>query len=306
MSFARESRESLEEIQARHLPGSQQDVKVMGLMRAFHAVMLVVLVALPAAAAEGPASLEHGYRLMYGLNFASAEHEFIEWQREHPDDPLGPMSKAANLLFRELNRSGILQAQFFVDDGSFTSRKPIAPDPGLRARFEAIAADAEAVARTRLASDPYDRDALFALAMVFGLRADYAALIDGRNVASLSYTRQAARLARTLLDVAPDYADAYLATGIAEYIVGSLIAPVRWILRIAGYAGDKARGMQQLRLTAERGRFLGPFARILLAIAYLRERRADQARELLIGLDRDFPSNPLFAREIRRLDGKGD
>jgi hypothetical protein len=125
-------------------------------------------------------------------------------------------------------------------------------------------------------------------------------------MASLAYTRHAARLAHTLLDVAPDYADAYLATGISEFIVGSLAAPVRWILRIAGYAGDKAKGLQELRITAERGRFLGPFARILLAIGYLREHDRAQARELLIGLGRDFPSNPLFAREVRRLDGKKD
>jgi hypothetical protein len=142
--------------------------------------------------------------------------------------------------------------------------------------------------------------------MVHGLRADWAALIDGRSMAALSHTRRAARVARTLLDEAPDYADAYLATGIAEYIVGNLGAPVRWLLRLAGYAGDKAKGIQQLELVAERGRLLGPFARILLAIAYLREHRGEEARQLLIGLNRDFPSNPLFAREIERLDGRGD
>lgn len=281
----------------------------MTVMRAFHLAvlaLLLVLLPLPVTAAEKPASLEHGYSLMYGLDFSSAEREFLEWQREHPGDPLGPMSTAANLLFSELDRAGVLQAQFFVDDASFISRKPIVPDPGLRPRFEATVAEAETLARARLAANPRDRDALFALTMVYGLRADYAALLDGRNMASLSYAHQAARLAHTLLDVDPDYADAYLATGIAEYIVGNLVAPVRWLLRLAGYGGDKAKGMRELRLTAERGRFLGPFARILLAIAYLREHRQDQARELLIGLDRDFPANPLFAREIRRLDGKED
>jgi len=49
-------------------------------------------------------------------------------------------------------------------------------------------------------------------------------------MAALSYTRQATKVARTLLEVAPDYADAYLATGISQYIVGSLTPPLRWIL----------------------------------------------------------------------------
>lgn len=275
-------------------------------MRVFRAAMLVVVFAQPAAEAASPASLEHGYQLMYNLDFSLAEQELLEWQSQHPGNPLGPMSRAASLLFAELNRAGVLQAQFFVDDGSFASRKPAAPDPQLRRRFEATVADAEAMATARLAENPHDHDALFALAMVHGLWADYAELIDGRGMAALSHTRQAARLAHTLLEEDPDYVDAYLATGIADYIVGSLPAPVRWLLRVAGYAGDKAEGTHQLELVAERGRLLGPFARILLAIACLRDHRREEARQLLIGLNRDFPSNPLFAREIRRLDGRGD
>jgi hypothetical protein len=268
-------------------------------------MVLAVTVALPAAASEGPASLEQGYRLMYGLDFASAGRVFLQWRADHPRDPLGPMSEAASLLFAELDRTGILQAQFFVNDSSFTSKKPPAPPAaGLRERFDATLASAETLARARLRDEPRDSDALFALTMVYGLRADYAALIEGRGMAALSYTRQATRLARTLLEVAPDYADAYLSTGISQYIVGSLVAPLRWLLRIAGFSGDKAKGIEELKLTAERGRFLGPFARILLTIAYLREHDMARAQELLVGLQREFPSNPLFARELQRISGK--
>ena len=268
-------------------------------------MVLAVTVALPAAASESPTSLEQGYRLMYGLDFASAGQVFLQWRAEHPRDPLGPMSEAASLLFAELDRTGILQAQFFVDDSSFTSKKPPAPPAaGLRERFDTTLASAETLARARLRDEPRDSDALFALTMVYGLRADYAALIEGRGMAALSYTRQATRLARTLLKVAPDYADAYLSTGISQYIVGSLVAPLRWLLRIAGFSGDKAKGIEELKLTAERGRFLGPFARILLTIAYLREHDMARAQELLVGLQREFPSNPLFARELQRISGK--
>jgi predicted Zn-dependent protease len=73
-------------------------------------------------------------------------------------------------------------------------------------------------------------------------------------------------------------------------------------MRAAGYSGNKNKGIQELKLTAEHGRFLAPFARILLAIAYLREHDVTQARALLLGLREDFPSNPLFAREIGRID----
>jgi hypothetical protein len=278
----------------------------MALTRILCAAVMALGVAQAGAASEEPMSLEHGYRLMYELDFESAGRVFLQWRVDHPRDPLGPVSQAANLLFMELNRSGVLQAQFFVDNKSFTGGKHPTVPPDVRARFEAAVADAEAVARARLAEDPRNHDALFALAMTFGLRADFAGLLDGRNMAALSYSRQATRVARTLIELAPDYADAYLATGVSQFIVGSLIAPMRWVLRLAGFDGDKTKGMQQVRLTAEGGRFLGPFARILLAIACLREHDTKGARELLAGLARDFPSNPLFARELQRIPAKAD
>ena len=274
--------------------------------RTLFAMVLALEIARNVAAAEVTSSLDYGYRLMYGLDFASAGRVFLGWRAEHPRDPLAPMSMAANLLFSELHRSGVLQAQFFVDDRSFTASRPSAPPPDLRVRFDSAVAEAEAVARARLGENPRDPDALFALAMASGLRADFAALVEGRNVAALSYTREATRVARTLIEVAPDYADAYLATGISQFIVGSLIAPMRWALRLAGFEGDKHKGMQELRRTAAAGRFLGPFARILLAIACLREHDTIRARELLVGLERDFPSNPLFARELQRIASKAN
>ena len=81
-----------------------------------------------------------------------------------------------------------------------------------------------------------------------------------------------------------------------------MAAPVRWFLRIGGLAGDKKQGLAELQLTAEHGRYLGPFARILLAIAYVRDRDRGRAREVLIALRDEFPQNSLFAREIARLD----
>jgi hypothetical protein len=80
-------------------------------------------------------------------------------------------------------------------------------------------------------------------------------------------------------------------------------APVRWLVRLGGVSGDKEAGISELKLTAAQGRYLAPFARILLAIAYVRDKNKAGARELLVSLREQFPENPLFAREIGRLDG---
>jgi hypothetical protein len=135
-----------------------------------------------------------------------------------------------------------------------------------------------------------------------GLRADYAALIEKRNLASLRYTKQATGWALRLLAVDPQCYDAHLATGVSQYIIGSMAAPVRWLVRLGGVSGDKQAGIRELEVTAQNGRYLAPFARILLAIAYVREKDMAHARELLIALRQEFPANPLFGREIGRLD----
>ncbi|HVQ54322.1 MAG TPA: hypothetical protein VMT25_04040 [Thermoanaerobaculia bacterium] len=246
--------------------------------------------------------LESGYRQMYQLNFEGALGAFGEWQRVHPEDPLGPASEAAGTLFAELNRLGILEAQFFVKDESFLGRKGQRPDPGARARFDAALRRSEALARARIATDPRDTDALFALTLDSGLQADYLSLIENRNVAALGPTKRATEWAQKLLAVDPDYGDAYLATGLSKYLIGSSSAPVRWILSLGGFSSDKRQGIRELEWTAQSGRYLAPFARLLLAVAYLREHDGPRARRMLEQLRDEFPQNPLYAREIARID----
>jgi tetratricopeptide repeat protein len=56
-----------------------------------------------------------------------------------------------------------------------------------------------------------------------------------------------------------------------------------------------------LRLTAASGHYLQPYARLLLAVAALRDGNRSQARELLAGLVQEFPQNQLYATELARL-----
>ena len=65
---------------------------------------------------------------------------------------------------------------------------------------------------------------------------------------------------------------------------------------------DRALGLEKLRVTAQKGRYLQPFARLLLAVAALRDHQTQRARELLAGLTREFPDNPLYSRELARLE----
>jgi hypothetical protein len=271
------------------------------------AVLCLCLAVQPLASAASVTSvvsssaLDHGFAGLYNLDFTGAQKDFATWQAQHPDDPVGPVSEAAGLLFSEFNRLGVLEAQFYENDSNFAARSKVTPDPVVKRHFEAALSRVDTLAHNRLAKDSKDRDALFALTLSAGLQADYAALIEKRNMASLHYTKEATYWAQRLLSVCSDCYDVHVATGFSKYIIGSMAAPVRWMLRLGGVSGDKQSGLADLQLTAERGHYLAPFARILLSIAYVREKDRTRALQLLTGLRTEFPGNPLYGREIARL-----
>ena len=251
--------------------------------------------------AASVSALDRGFSGLYNLDFAGAEKDFVSWQKLHPDDPVGPVSEAAGFLFSEFNRLGVLESQFYENDSAFSGRPKLSPDPGVHQVFQNAIGRAESLSRTRLAKDPKDRDALFAMTLSAGLQADYAALIEKRNLASLHFTKQASVWAQQLLAICHDCYDALLATGMSKYIIGSMAAPVRWVLRMGGLPADKQGGIADLQTTADHGHYLAPFARILLSIAYVREKDKARAIQLLAGLQKEFPQNTLFPREIAHL-----
>jgi hypothetical protein len=245
--------------------------------------------------------LDQGFAGLYNLDFAGAQRDFTVWERQHPDDPVGPVSQAAGYLFSEFNRLGVLEGQFYENDKAFTGRSSVTPDPAIHTEFEAALERSNRLARARLTRNDKDPDALFALTLGSGLQADYAALIEKRNLASLHYTKEASSWAQQLLAVCSNCYDAQVATGFSKYIIGSMAPPVRWLMKMGGLPGDKQGGIADLQLTAAHGRYLAPFARILLAIAYVRNKDKQRALQLLASLRAEFPGNPLFPREIARL-----
>ncbi len=245
--------------------------------------------------------LDLGYRQLYNLQFEEAHQTFQSWGEIHPDDPMGPTSEAAAYLFYEFDRLGVLQSELFLDNEKFKGRRIALPDESTKSAFEKAIAKSEELANTALQHSPQDKDVLFAKVLNLGLQADYLALIEKRDLASLSYMKEAGLLAERLLTIDPTYYDAYLAVGIENYMLGLTPVPVRWILRLYGAETDKERGIKDLELTAEKGHYLLPYARLLLAVAALRDKNQTRARELLQELSQEFPNNQLYKKELARL-----
>ncbi len=242
-------------------------------------------------------TLETGYRQMYNLQFDDAHRTFADWQRMHPDDPLGPASDAAAYLFTEFDRLHILQSEFFTHDAHFYTDHKLVPDASLKQRFDAALDKGISLAGQK----PGEANAQFAAVLCHGLRSNYMALIEKRYVSSFHEMKTARTMAEQLLGAHPDYYDAWLAVGVENYMLSIKPAPIRWLLRIGGGETDRATGLEKLRLTAEKGHYLLPFARLLLAVAHLRDHNTAGARTILEALSREFPHNPLYRQELARL-----
>jgi hypothetical protein len=276
-------------------------------VRKFLFISLWILVCATASNAQPPGrvrpqpELERGFREMYNLDFYNAHRTFHAYQKLNPDDPLGYVSDAAAYLFSEFNRLQILESDLFTNDDRFDRRTAEIPDSSVKSAFEAELAHSDELVAKVLATSPNDANALFSRVLANGLRGDYTAMIEKRNIASLSYMKVSRTTAQQLLTIDPSCYDAYLAVGVENYLLGSTSAPVRWVLRITGSQTDKDEGIKRLRLTAEKGYYLAPFARLLLAVAALRDKDKDTARVLLAGLAQEFPRNELYSKELARI-----
>ena len=238
---------------------------------------------------------------MYDRQFEAAHKTFAEYERAHPEDPLALTSDAAADLFGEFDRLHILQTEFFVHEEKLVSGAKLTPDPAVRKAFDATLRKAQIAADNALLAKPQDSNAMFSSILILGLRSDFDALIDKRYLSSLNEMKTSRVTAEKLLMLDPSYYDAHLAVGVENYMLSLKAAPLRWFLQMAGAQTDREQGVERLRLTAEKGNYLKPFAQLLLAVAALRAQDPQQARKLLEGLARQFPHNPIYAEELARI-----
>jgi hypothetical protein len=263
-------------------------------------LLLLLSCALFAAPLTGT-PLNDGYYALYNLNFPAAHAHFQQWIATHPEDPLGPASDAAAYIFNEFDILGVLDIELFADDNRFTSRQRPAVDPALKKSFNDRIAQSERLADAALQRNPKDANAYYCKAVTSGMQADWASLIDRHEYGAYKFSELASKYAKQALAIDPTLYDANLAPGIENYMLSLKAAPIRWILGLAGAGTNKAEGVRLITLTAERGHYLAPFARLMLAVGELRDGRVQQGKAILIGLSQEFPQNTLYQRQIARL-----
>jgi len=264
---------------------------------------ILAILAAPALCAEE--SLEDAITRMYDFNFPASHQVLDRYIAAHPDQPLPYAFRASAYLFYEMDRMGILESEFLTSDDKISEKKKkVDPDPETRGRFLQAITDAESRANAVLKTNPNDRDALFSMCVAQGVSTDYMAFVEKRQISSLSVAKKSNQYAQRLLRLDPKFYDAYLTAGVSEYMVGSLPFFVRWFVHFDNVDGNKQKGIERLETVSREGHFFRPFSKILLGIIALREKRPRDAQRFLAELSHDYPSNPLFRKELAKVNAQ--
>src|SRR6185295_8772283 len=107
------------------------------------------------------------------------------------------------------------------------------------------------LARERIKRNPNDSRAHYALSVSYGLRANYSfmvrkAFVDALRDASSSHAEQ-----QRASQIEPGFIDARMVQGAYDYVIGSLPWSMKFLGFLAGFRGDKERGISTLRMVAQ-------------------------------------------------------
>jgi len=241
-----------------------------------------------------------GFDLLYEQKFAEARQVFTSWESRNLEDPFGEVAVAASYLFEELCDQGVLTSDFFLNEKKFLHGIDGRPNPERMSHFGEALTRARELAKARQKTNPNDGEALFALTLAAGMESDAESILQKKHMDGLKRMKEANKYADRLLAQDPDATDAYIALGIANYVIGSQSAGARFALWFDGVHGNRQLGMEQVPKTAEHGHYLRPFAKIILALAARREKQVPLAQKLLRELCEQYPASELFASEYAK------
>lgn len=241
--------------------------------------------------------------LFYNMDFDEALVAYEKILAVNPNDAEFHNHVAHTLLFRELLRNGALESQMVSGNNSFIRRMKMEPPADVERRFFAEIDRSMAITQAAIAKNPRDTRAMQTQATAYALRANYGFLVRKSWLASLGDSSKGYKLASQVVQLDPKNTDALLLVGGYDYIVGSLTWQMRMLGAVAGFHGDKARGLRTLELVGRQGNDNKRDAQITLCALYRREGQTAKAIPLLLELIETFPRNYLMRFELAQMYG---
>ncbi|HEY8549696.1 MAG TPA: hypothetical protein VIL35_07065 [Vicinamibacterales bacterium] len=259
------------------------------------ACVLALTAVRPAAQPRTTAErINEAFRHAYNLDHDQAVALLEQAIREDPSNPAPHRALATIVWLNLLFRRGMVLVENYLGPVSRDDVKMEPPPEDVARRFRTALDNALALARERVRKAPNDPSALHELGTAYGLQASWAATVEGRVMGAFGAARRAFNTQERVLELAPARHDAGLIVGIYRYLVGSLILPARWVAYLAGFGGDKERGIALIEQAARYHSEASTEAKFALVLLYNREKQYDRALARLAELQRDSPRNRLL------------
>ncbi len=248
-----------------------------------------------------------GFVAFFNNEYDEAIAYFSRQVAAHPNDPAQYNHLAQSILYQEMYRNGSLESQLVSGNNSFLRREKMTINPETRQKFNDCLTKSFALTAAALQQNPRDTQARYQQGSAHAMRATYFFLVEKAWIDSLKEASAARKLNEAVLEADPNFVDAHLILGVYSYVVGSLPFYMRAFGAVGGFHGDKAAGIEQLKLVATKGVLDKYDAQVLLAVLYRREHKARLAIPLLQNLAQLFPRNALFRFEqVQMYSDLGD
>ncbi len=264
------------------------------------ATIAVLSLATPAPAAADDAldaQILTAYRAAYNLDHETALAAARDATRRWPGESRAHRALAGILWLQALFHRGAVTVDHYM--GGLTGSTLDLPEPPapIAAEFRHAIDRAIALAEARATKTPRDTDALYDAGAAYGLHASWTASVNGRVRGAFGMARRAYNTQERVLELDPARIGAGAVVGTYRYAVAGLGLASRMVAYLAGFGGDKARGIALLEAAmapASESRFE---ARTALVLIYSREGRHDDAFRLLTTMSTEFPANRVLVLE---------
>ncbi len=262
-------------------------------------LLILCLFAVPLAASDP--LISQGFDHFYNLEYDQAISDFSSAASRHPDEPGAWNHLAQAILYRAMYRSGALESELVSGSNPFLLRAKVQISEADATTFNDAINHAIDYAQTRLQRDHNDTGALYALGIAYGLRSNYNFLVRKAWVDSLHDATRANKAEKEVCQLDAANVDARLIPAVYDYVVGSLPFGYRMFGFLAGFHGNRERGIRALESVAREGSSNRVDGQVLLVAIYRREHRPKDALPLLEDLARSFPRSYLLRFEIVQM-----
>lgn len=233
----------------------------------------------------------------YNLDYPEAVASFDKALALDPNDSATHRALATATWLHIIFRRGSITVDQYLGGASRSDLKLEKPPAADADAFRRHVTRALELAERRLTANPRDVSAFYDIGAAVGLQASYAATVDGRVGGAFRAARRAYDTHERVMALDPSRKDAGLIVGTYRYVVATMSLPVRWVAYLAGFGGDKSRGLHMIE---EAARYPGDAqvdAKFALMLLYNREARYDEALAVIRDLMALFPRNRVLRLE---------